>query len=161
MHIGVYALYWCLHTHTGVYTCVLVSTHAYWCLHMHIGVYTRILVSTYAYWCLHMHMPIPVAARSKAWVCGSSLADYGFESRRGHGCLSLTSVLCCQRSLRRADHSSRGVLLRVVCLSVIAKPRQRGGPSPLGAVASRKKKRGEPCSSNLLKPSGNFTYDQV
>jgi hypothetical protein len=22
--------------------------------------------------------------------------DYGFESRRGHGCLSLVSVVCCQ-----------------------------------------------------------------
>jgi len=28
----------------------------------------------------------------------------------GHGCLSVVSVVCCQRSLRRADHSSRGVL---------------------------------------------------
>ena len=32
---------------------------------------------------------IAVAARSKAWVWGVSLAgDYGFESRRGQGCLS-------------------------------------------------------------------------
>jgi len=23
-------------------------------------------------------------------------SDYGFESRRGHGCLSLVSVVCCQ-----------------------------------------------------------------
>jgi len=28
----------------------------------------------------------------------------------GHGCLSVVSVVCCQRSLRRTDHSSRGVL---------------------------------------------------
>jgi hypothetical protein len=40
-----------------------------------------------------------------------------------------------QRSLRRADQSSRGVLPSVVCLSVIAKPRQLGGPGPIGAVA--------------------------
>ena len=34
--------------------------------------------------------PIQVAMRSKAcW-------DYWFESRRGHGCLSLMSVVCCQ-----------------------------------------------------------------
>jgi hypothetical protein len=38
----------------------------------------------------------------------------GFESHRGHGCLSVVSVVCCQRSLRRADHSSRGVLPTVV-----------------------------------------------
>ena len=39
--------------------------------------------------------------------------DCGFESHRGHGCLSVESVLCCQRSLRRIDHSSRGVLPNV------------------------------------------------
>jgi hypothetical protein len=43
--------------------------------------------------------------------------------------------------VRRADHSSRGVLPSVVCLSVIVKPRQRGGPGPLGAVAPWKKER--------------------
>jgi len=45
----------------------------------------------------------------------------GFESRQGHGFRFLESVLCFQveRSLRQADHSSRGVLASVVCLSVI------------------------------------------
>jgi hypothetical protein len=33
--------------------------------------------------------------------------DRGFESHCGHGYLS---VVCCQKSLRRADHSSRGIL---------------------------------------------------
>jgi hypothetical protein len=37
--------------------------------------------------------------------------------------------------MRRVTHSSRGVLPSVVCLSVIVKPRYKGGPSPLGAVA--------------------------
>jgi hypothetical protein len=40
--------------------------------------------------------------------------DRGFESRWGHGCLSLVFiccvVLCRQRPLWRADHSSKGVL---------------------------------------------------
>jgi hypothetical protein len=42
--------------------------------------------------------------------------DCVFESCWGRGCLSLMSVVCCQvkRSLRRADHSSRGFLLNVV-----------------------------------------------
>ena len=35
----------------------------------------------------------PVAARSKAWVCGW---ECGFEFHRGHGCPSLVSVVCCQ-----------------------------------------------------------------
>ena len=39
---------------------------------------------------------VPVAARSKTWVCGRSPAETGFESRRGHGCLSVVSVVCCQ-----------------------------------------------------------------
>ena len=44
-----------------------------------------------------MHVTIPVAARSIAWVCGCFLdGTQGFESRRGKGCLSLGSVVCCQ-----------------------------------------------------------------
>ena len=47
----------------------------------------------------------------------------------------LLRVLCVDRqtALRWTDHSSRGVLPTVVCLSVIVEP-QRGGPGPLGAV---------------------------
>lgn len=37
---------------------------------------------------------IPVAARSKAWFCGPSLA--GSNPARGEGFLSLESVACCQ-----------------------------------------------------------------
>jgi hypothetical protein len=44
-------------------------------------------------------------------------SDCGFESCRGHGYLSLENVVCCHvESLRRADHTSRGVLPSVVCL---------------------------------------------
>jgi hypothetical protein len=39
------------------------------------------------------------------------------------------------KSLRRADHSSRGVLPILMCLSVIVKIRQWGGPGPRGAVS--------------------------
>ena len=42
-------------------------------------------------------VPVPVAARSETWVCGSSLAGgCGFEYRRKHGCVYLVSVVCCQ-----------------------------------------------------------------
>ena len=38
-----------------------------------------------------------MATRSKAWVCGSLLAGIaGFESRRGHGGLSVVIIVCCQ-----------------------------------------------------------------
>jgi hypothetical protein len=42
--------------------------------------------------------PIPVAARSKAWDCG-------FESSRGHGCLSVVSVVCCQVEVSASGRS--------------------------------------------------------
>jgi hypothetical protein len=38
------------------------------------------------------------------------------------------------RSLRRASHSSRGVLPSVVFFSVIMNPGQGGGLGPIGAV---------------------------
>ena len=65
-----------------------------------------------------------MAARSNG-VGAPPLAywDCVFEYRRGYGCLSVVSVVCCQveRPLSRADHSSRGFLPSVVCLSVILK----------------------------------------
>jgi hypothetical protein len=61
----------------------------------------------------------------------------GFESRSVHGCLSVVSiccvVLCRWRPLRRADHSSRGVLPCVgVCVCVCDQEtlkREAKGPS--------------------------------
>ena len=42
-------------------------------------------------------MPVPVAARSQAWVWGRSLAGIvGSNHAGGHGYLSLMSVVCCQ-----------------------------------------------------------------
>ena len=64
------------------------------------------------------YLPIPVAARSKAWFCGRSFA--GIEgSNLAEGmdvCLLCISNVVKYRSLRRADHSSRGVPPNVVCL---------------------------------------------
>jgi hypothetical protein len=64
-----------------------------------------------------------VPALSKAWVCGLSLA--GIVGSNPAGVWMSLSCECCVfwRSLRRADHSSRGVLPSVVCLSVIVNPR--------------------------------------
>jgi hypothetical protein len=62
-----------------------------------------------------------VAARSKAWVCDRSLAKIvGSNPAEGMD-VRLFRLLGAVRSLLRADHSSRGVLLIVVCLSVIVK----------------------------------------
>jgi hypothetical protein len=65
--------------------------------------------------------PIRVAARSKAWVCGLSLAGIsGSNPAGGMDVLSLVSVSCCQvEALQHTNLSSREVLPSVVCLSVI------------------------------------------
>ena len=55
--------------------------------------------------------------------------DCGFESLRGHGCLSIVTVVCFQ-----VEVSATGYLQSVVCLSVIVKPRQCEGRGPLGAL---------------------------
>jgi hypothetical protein len=42
-------------------------------------------------------LAIPVAARSKTWVSGRSLAGIeGAHHVGSHGCLSVVSVVCCQ-----------------------------------------------------------------
>ena len=48
--------------------------------------------------CCKTHiLPIPVAARSEAWVCGRSLVGIaGSNSAGGQGCLSLVNAVCCQ-----------------------------------------------------------------
>jgi hypothetical protein len=70
-----------------------------------------------------------VAARFKAWIYGRLLA--GNSARGMYVCLLWVLCVVRYRSLRRADHSSRGVLPSMVCLSVIVKPRQWGGPGPV------------------------------
>jgi hypothetical protein len=64
-------------------------------------------------------MPIPMAARSTAWVCGRSLAGIVGSNPAGGMDVCLLWMLCVvrYRSLRRANHSSREVLPSVVCLS--------------------------------------------
>jgi hypothetical protein len=52
------------------------------------------------------------------------------------------NVVCCQeKSLRRADHLSRGVLPSVVCLSVNSKPRKSMPWSGIGSKRHRRKRK--------------------
>jgi len=68
---------------------------------------------------------IPVAARSEAWVCGRCFA--GIESSNSAGvndvCLLWVLYVFRLRFLRRADNSYREVPQSVVCLIVIAEPK--------------------------------------
>jgi hypothetical protein len=65
-------------------------------------------------------MPIPLATRSKAWVCGRALVGIvGSNPARGMDvCLLYSVCVVRQRSLQRADPSCRGVLQTVVCVWV-------------------------------------------
>ena len=63
--------------------------------------------------------PIPVTTRSKARVCGRSLA--GIAGSNPSGGMSVAGECW---MLRCADSSSREVLPRVVRLNVIAEPQQ-------------------------------------
>jgi hypothetical protein len=78
-----------------------------------------------------LFLPIPVAARSKAWAGDSSLA--GVSGSNPAGGMSFVSYQV--EFLRRAYQLSRGVLPIVVCLSVIARPPYEGACDPLRAVA--------------------------
>ena len=55
--------------------------------------------------------------------------DCGFESHRGHGCLSVVSVVCCQVEVSATDWSlvQRSPTDCGVSLCVFKKPRKRGG----------------------------------
>ena len=66
-----------------------------------------------------------LSGRTKALVCSRSLVGIAGSNQAGVW-MRLLSVLCVVRlrSLRRADHSSGGVLPCVVCLNEIVKPRQ-------------------------------------
>jgi len=58
--------------------------------------------------------------------------DRGFESHRGHGCLSVVSVVFCQVEVSATDWSlvQRSPTDCGASLGVIKKPRKRGGYSP-------------------------------
>jgi len=68
-----------------------------------------------------------VAGLSTAFVCVHTLAWNEFESHRGHGCLSLVNVVCCQVEFSVYDYLSGGVLTRLQCLSDIWKFTERRG----------------------------------
>jgi hypothetical protein len=67
-------------------------------------------------------MPIRVATRSQAWVCGRSVAGMAGSNPAGSVVVSCECCVFSGRGLLRADHSPRTVLPSVVCLSVIVKP---------------------------------------
>jgi hypothetical protein len=90
------------------------------------------------------YVPIPVALRSKAWVCSLSLTRIvGSNPKQGHGCLSLVSFACCQVevsatswSLVQRSRTECGVYKWVWSWSL----EKWGGLGPQGAVEPLEKK---------------------
>jgi hypothetical protein len=129
-------------TSLSVYT--LDSKHCnifmftYWCVCVCVCVH-HFLSFRYPVPCIlnnvNVHQPITVTERSKARVCG-------FESCRGHGCVSLGSVLCCQVEVSATGRSLvyRDPTQCVGSLCEIEKPQEWGGLSPRWAVASEEHK---------------------
>ena len=57
-------------------------------------------LSDFIYRTVTKFLPVPVAAQSKAYVCGRSPAEtVGSKPTGGHGCLSVMSVMCCQEEV--------------------------------------------------------------
>jgi hypothetical protein len=102
-----------------------------------------------------------MAARSKMWVCSHSFAGIaGSNSTGRHGCLSVVGGVCCQvETLRRADHSSGGIVPSVVSLSVIVNPQQRGGLGPLGMIGHGERENYNSLVSDTQKITAEKTQD--
>jgi len=86
-------------------------------------------------------LPIPVAAGSKAWDCGRWLFGIAGSNHAERIDICLLWVLCVvrQRSLRRADHSSKGVLPSDMCLQCDFETSTMKRPSPTKVVEPWKK----------------------
>ena len=102
-----------------------------------------------------------MVAKSRAWVYGLSLAGIsGLNHPAGIDVCHLRVLRIFKyRSLRQADHSTRGVLPSVVCLSVIEET-QRGGLGPTGML-TQKKKRMKAGSGHWINNVTNISDQQV
>jgi hypothetical protein len=105
---------------------------------------------------------MPVAKRSNLWICGCSLAGIAGSNAAGDMDACVLWVLCVvrSRSLRPADHSSRGVLATVVCLSVIEKPDMRMPWPTRGCCVGRKKIKTKYMDESSCCKANTFTYRQ-
>jgi len=88
-----------VHTHTYIHTYIITYIHTRPRTHTH----THARAHTHTH--THTHKPIPTAIRRGVGLLPLACWDCGFESRRGHGCLSVVSVVCCQVEVSAADWS--------------------------------------------------------
>ena len=108
----------------SVRECCLLEWDACTGSYAHQSVFIWYVVASGTYLCnrhfifrvYSVFLPVPMAARSKAQVCSRSPAEIVGSNYTRSMEVCLLYVLCVirQRSLRLADHSSRGVLPSVV-----------------------------------------------
>jgi hypothetical protein len=72
--------------------------------------YTKFLVVNYFIFVLSSCIYVYCRSQWPRGLRPLACCDFGFESHRGHGCMYVVCVVDRWRSLRRANHSSRGVL---------------------------------------------------
>ena len=86
------------------------SRHNYY----EVGRKSLFLEQAYIFVAVQTQQPVLVVARSEAYVCSRSHSETVGSNTTEGMLLFVSSVVCCQRSLRRAYHSSRGVLQATV-----------------------------------------------
>ena len=80
-------------------------------------------------------MPIPLAARSKAWVCGRSLA--GIVGSNPTVGINVCFIVCCQVGLITRPEEAYRLWCVVVCdheSSTVMRPCPTGAVAPWGGV---------------------------
>jgi len=95
------------------------------------------------------YRPMRVAVLSKVPFCSRSFAGIAGSNPAGAMDISVVSIVCVVRSLRRAIYYSRVVLPNVVCQSVNEASTMR--PRPTKAVQPSKSLTKKCCSVHLLK----------
>ena len=105
--------------------------------------------------------PIPVAMRSKAWVCSCLIAGItGLKSLWGHECLSLVFVVCCEGSglcdglITRPEESWSRVRSRV-CL-IVCDIETSTMRRPRAGVPQKKIRMNSCWSDRCNRQQGNF-----
>jgi hypothetical protein len=133
------------HTHTHIYIlCVRVFCFVRTTVHKYLNaivgntyifIYFMFIYIIYIY-----QLVMRFCARSKPWVCSLSLAGIvGSNLARGHGCVSLVGVVCCQvdvstsgRSLVQRSPAECGVSECDLEASIIRRPWPTGGCCTMG-----------------------------
>ena len=142
-NLSLFSVWWLTHGSLGIKFSVenWVQTF-YTSRYMLYGVsfVRRSLIGHFEFGIAENRMPASVAARSKAYVCGRPPAGIVGSNPTGGMDVCLLWVCCCPVEVSATSWSlvQRSPTDCGASLCVIQKPREWGGPGPLGAVAPKK-----------------------